>query len=259
MNPPASQLEPAVRDPAKLRRTAWILVAIMIVGAILILKAYEKRAVETSDVTRPAMPYRIGIERDLRIFRQDQQIANLRDLMGKVFVVQTTSLNQTDADKLSSGVMERLAARYADNDDFVLVSLLVDPVPAEELGAVLRDLAGERGMEMPQWWLGGNEADTLHKFIKNELKSSIFPNEIDGRWDYDASVVLVDRDRRIRRAVVPQKQGGPPYVAAFDFEEAARWDARGVKTGTDLSNIGQLEALLVETIDTVLDESSQKP
>ena len=60
------------------------------------------------------------------------------------------------------------------------------------------------------------------------------------------------KPRRIRRAVVPQQRGGPPYVADFDFDEAAGFDARGVKTGNDRTNVRQLEFLLETTIDTLL-------
>ena len=92
-------------------------------------------------------------------------------------------------------------------------------------------------MKLPQWWLGGNEPKTLHKFIKNELKTNIYPNEADGKWLYDSSIVLIDKNGHIRRAVVPQKQGGPPFIATFDFEQAAAWDAKGAKTGTDRTNV----------------------
>jgi hypothetical protein len=54
--------------------------------------------------------------------------------------------------------------------------------------------------------------------------------------------------------VVPQKQGGPPFIATFDFEQAATWDAKGAKTGTANTNAQELEALLNATIDKLLAE-----
>ena len=80
------------------------------------------------------------------------------------------------------------------------------------------------------------------------------PGEVEGRWKFDPSIVLVDRNGHLRRAVVPQKKGGPPYIAPFDFDQAAQWDAEGKKTGTDLSNAQQLELLLMETIEKLLAE-----
>ena len=58
---------------------------------------------------------------------------------------------------------------------------------------------------------------------------------------------------------MPQQRGGPPYVADFDFDEAAGFDARGVKTGNDRTNVRQLEFLLETTIDTLLAEPAESP
>ncbi|MCB1133498.1 MAG: hypothetical protein KDN05_20435, partial [Verrucomicrobiae bacterium] len=118
--------------------------------------------------------------------------------------------------------------------------------------AMIEQTAAKEGMHLPQWWLASTDQKTLHKFIKNELKAGEFPHEKDGKWMFDSSIVLIDREGNIRRAVVPQKRGGPPFVATFDFAEAAEWDARGAKTGTERSNVEELEQLLRKTIDTLL-------
>jgi cytochrome oxidase Cu insertion factor (SCO1/SenC/PrrC family) len=255
MNPPPD-LQPAVPDPKRLRRTAWILVAIMVIGGILVLKAYESWAVARADDARPSVAHRIRKERDLRVVRQDGSTADLFDLRGKVWAVHVVSLMDADAASRSFGVMKRLAAAHAGNDVFRLVTLVVDPpADASETAARLRQFADEHDLRLPQWWVATNEAATLHKFIKSELKASRFPYEEGGRWVFDTSVVLIDRGGHLRRAVVPQKRGGAPYVAVFDFDQAAEWDARGVKTGTHLNNEAQLEALLRDTIDSLLSET----
>ena len=59
--------------------------------------------------------------------------------------------------------------------------------------------------------------------------------------------------------MVPQKRGGPPFIATFDFDQAAEWDAAGKKTGTERSNQAELEALLETTINTLLAEPAEKP
>jgi hypothetical protein len=53
-------LEPVNPDPKKLRRTALILVAVMIIGGIVILKAYEKRNKESVNDDRPSFVARIS-------------------------------------------------------------------------------------------------------------------------------------------------------------------------------------------------------
>ena len=255
---PDPSLEPAIRDPKKLRNTALILVGMMILGGVLILNAYEKWSLGKAQDDRPAVTYRITKERDLRMLRQDGQTVDIADLRGKVIALHVISLRDPEAAARSLAVMKRLAADRATTDNFQLISLIVDPIPADQLVKTLTDTAAAQGMALPKWWLGSNEPKTLHKFIKNELKANTYPNETSGKWDYDASIVLIDGDGHIRRAVVPQKQGGPPFIATFDFEQAAEWDAKGVKTGTDRNNVEQLEILLNTTIDKLLTELLSK-
>lgn len=251
---PDPYFEPAVRDPKKLRNTALILVAIMLLGGWLVLKAYSRWSAEKSKDDRPAVVYRITPERDLRMLRQDGKTVDLVDLRKKVVAIHVISLRDPQEGERSMAAMKRLAQARKDNPDFALVTLVLDPMESEKLLPVLKETASTNGMELPQWWVGSNEPKTLHKFIKNELKANIYPNETDGKWNYDASVVLVDKNGHVRRAVVPQKRGGSPFIATFDFNEAAGWDAKGVKTGTDHSNEQQLEILLNATIDKLLAE-----
>lgn len=257
MSLPDPSLEPAIRDPKKLRNTALTLFAIMLLGGVLIFVAYQKWSRQQATDDRPAVIYRITPERDLRVLRQDGQIANLIDLRGKVIAIHVMSLRDPQAAQRSLAVMKRLAAARARTTDFALVSLVIDPEPSDKLRATLAETAAANGMNLPQWWVGSNEPKTLHKFIKNELKATTYPNELSGKWDYDSAIVLIDKNGHIRRAVVPQKQGGEPFIATFDFEQAAAWDAKGAKTGTGNNNVEQLEILLNHTIDKLLAEIFQ--
>lgn len=247
-------LEPAERDPKALRRTAFILVSIMLLGGVIILLGYQKWSKKKEKDDRPAIVYRITKERDLRVIRQDGKLGNLYDLRGSVIAINTISKDQPERAKLSAEIMQHLAEKYAGNTDFHLVTLVIEPIAPEQAIPTLQQLADQLGTRMPQWWLGTNESETLTKFIKNELKTNIFPSFDGTAWDFDTSITLIDKNGHIRRATVPQKRGGPPYISTFDFDQAAGWDARGVKTGTDLSNVQQLEALLTRTIDTLLNE-----
>ncbi len=253
-----ADLDPVPRDPRKLRRTAWVLVAIMVLGGVLILRYYQQWSAQKAADDRPARIHQIRKERDLRVILQDGKTADLFDLRGKVWIVNTMSLSQPETSARSLAVMKRLAAKHAATSDFALVTLAVDPPAAEQLKETLASHAATHGMTLPQWWLGGNEAETIHKFIKSELKANIFPHQENGRWILDTSIVLIDREGHVRRAVVPQKRGGQPYVATFDFDLAADWDAKGVKTGTGLDNQAQLEALLEKTIGQLLAETPEK-
>lgn len=249
-----ADFEPAVRDEKKLRRTAWILVAIMVLGGTLVTTAYNKWAKEKFKDTRPAVVYRITKERDLRMVRQDGKQANIFDLRGQVIALNIISLKHPETAQRSFEVMRRLSAKFSARDDFKLVTLVVDPIAPEKSSGTLAQAAESLSIKLPQWWLGTNDKPTLDKFIKNELKTSVYPIEENGKWTFDTSVILIDRNGHIRRGVVPQKRGGHPYVANFDFDEAAEWDGRGVKTGTSNSNAAEMENLLHLTIDLLLAE-----
>jgi len=258
MRLPDPSLEPAIRDPKKLRNTAFVLIAVMLLGGWLVLKAYEKLTKGQSGDERPAIIYRITKERDLRMLRQDGKTVDIADLRAKVIAINVFSMKDPEIAEHSLEVMKRLAASRSGQADFQLISLLIDPVPAEKLLGILSETATARGMQLPQWWLGSNEPKTLHKFIKNELKTTTYPNDKSGKWDYDATVILIDKNGHIRRAVVPQKVGGPPFIATFDFAQAAAWDAKGTKTGTSRNNVEELETLLNHTINKLLAEPFKK-
>ena len=48
-------------------------------------------------------------------------------------------------------------------------------------------------------------------------------------------------------------------MGAFDFAQAEEWDAKGVKTGIEKSNVQQMESLLVQTIDELLAQPVTPP
>jgi len=245
-------LEPVNPDPKKLRRTALILVVVMVLGGIVILKAYEKRNRESANDDRPSFLARISEQKDLVFMRQDGELKDLMSLKGKVLVIQCLASNQEDS--LTTPAMRRLAEKYAANEDFALVTLMLDPGAAEDLKPQLAQLAVKLGANLPQWTVASNDRPTLHKFIKNEFKANQLPYEKDGEWKFDRSLFLIDKNRHVRKAVIPQKRGGAPYVASFDLELASKWDDEGVKTGTAHTNVEQTEILLADTIEILLKE-----
>lgn len=254
MRTPAESLEPVERDPRKLRKTALILLVIMIASGIGIYVAYVKwghqQIQQQAEHARPGIVGRIDDKSEFGVVRQDASGAKISDLFGKVWVVCGVSVKDPDSWKATREVLLRLNQRYGSRDDFRIVCFTVDPNHEEP--AVLDAAAKELGVGLPNWWFAGAGEEFVHKFLKNQLKLGVMPHLKDGKWIYDSSITLVDRDRHIRRAVVPQKRGGPPYVAPFDFAQAAEWDAKGVKTGVEKNNVEQLEFLLVQTIEELL-------
>jgi hypothetical protein len=44
-------------------------------------------------------------------------------------------------------------------------------------------------------------------------------------------------------------------VASVDFDQAAGWDAKGIKTGTPRNHVEEMQLLLEKTIDQLLSET----
>ena len=220
------ELVPAVRDEKKIRRTAWILAAFAIVGGVMIFSAYVIKANDSRNDNRPA--YVGQLFQNLALVRQDAQRNGLDELKGKVWIMTAVSVSQPESCARSMGVLKSLAEKYRDNPDVAFVCMVIDPGPPENAAKILADEAAKLGS---------------------------LPHQEEGKWVYDSSLVLVDRGLKIRRAVVPQQRGGPPYVTGFDFDQAAGWDAKRIKTGTPRNHVEEMQLLLEKTIDQLLNET----
>lgn len=249
MRKPAEMLEPAERDPRKLRRTALLLVVIMIASGVGVFAAYLKWAAKQAEDDRPGFIGRIDNKAEFGVVRHDSSGARISDLFGKVWVVCGVSVKQPETWQATREVLLRLNERYAGRDDFRIVCFTVDPNGEDP--AVLANAAAEMGVGLPNWWFVGAGEEYVHKFLKNKLRLGIFPHQDDGRWIYDASLIVIDRDRHIRQATL--KQGNyRRQKLTFDFEQAAKWDAEGRTAGLEKSNSETLEAILVKTLDELL-------
>ncbi|GAA5484433.1 SCO family protein [Haloferula sargassicola] len=255
MKSPVAHLEPAERDPKKLRRTGLILAGLMLLSGLMVLVAYNRHAAEEAADDRPALVARL--DKNFKVWRQDESEAGLLDLAGDVWVISPVSFSQPETWQATRKVLEDLSKRYADRADFHIVNLTVDP--ENEPPATLAKYADELGAELPKWWLAGAQEDSLHKFLKNRLRAGFYPEKKDGLWSYDPSIVVIGRDRHIRKATVrARKASGKElnyrHQVDFDFEQAARWDAEGRSEGLGKSNVAALEELLLKTIDHLLAE-----
>jgi cytochrome oxidase Cu insertion factor (SCO1/SenC/PrrC family) len=251
-------LEPAIRDPKKLRRTAYLLVFIMILGAVVIPWAYGATMRNKNKDETPAFVSRIVEGRQLDVTLQDGSFAQVPDLSGKVWIICATNSQGPVASARTLEVMKRMRDHYATDDDVRLVTLVLDSGKPEELINLLSGQASALGAQLPKWWVGSQQQETLHKFVKNEFKASLYPHLESGEWEYDTSIFLIDRNRHLRKGVVSQKLRNEAYPVSFDFDQAAGWDAKGVKTGVELTNVEQLEKVLINTVDKLLLEKVEE-
>ncbi len=240
-------LIPVERDKAKLRKTALILLGLIIFGGVWIYMAYEKYAQNSAKDTRPA--YVGQLFQNLKVIRQDGKEQGLDELKGKVWIMAAMSQTQPETCERSAGILRALALKYRDCSDVCFLTLVIDPGAPEQATSTLSSFAQRLTASLPQWWVATADPVTLHKYLKDKFKLGVLAHQSEGKWVYDTSLVLVDRDMKLRKAVIPQQRGGAPYVTGFDFDLAAQWDERGVKTGTDKTNVDQLLEVLEKTIE----------
>lgn len=256
-------LEPAERDPKKLRRTALILVAIMVIGSVLVLAAYNRKAAKLADDDRASFVTRLRPEKhDFKLWRQDESEAGLLELTGNVFVIAPVVFEQPETWKTTRQVLLDLKERYAGRDDFHIVTITLDP--ENEPPAELAEHAAELGAELPFWWLAGAREESVHKYFKNVLQSGFMPEKKDGTWNYDPAVIVIDRDRHVRQPTVRARKPDGRELnhrnpVRLDFEQAAAWDAEGRAEGLEKSNVETMRDLLFKTLDELLASPPENP
>lgn len=248
-----TNFEPVPRDEKKLRRTAWILVFFALLGGVMIFMAYERYASSANQEGRPS--YVGELRYNLPVLRQDGVRVGFEELQGKVWILHTISISQPQSCSLTVRLMQELARKYQNQSDVALISMVIDPGDAEQAASRLKSEADRLGAKLPQWWIVTTEPAILHKYLKDKCKLGMLPHLDQGKWVYDTSLVLVDRNLKLRKAVVPQQRGGPPFVTGFDFAQASSWDAKGIKTGTDRSNVREMQKLLEDTIEFLRHET----
>jgi cytochrome oxidase Cu insertion factor (SCO1/SenC/PrrC family) len=247
MRTPAEPLIPAERDPAKLRRTAFTLIVLMVVSAVGVYLAYMKLAERQASDETPSFKGRI--EKNFKVWRQDETEGDLAEMDGEVYVIAPVLFSKPEGWKNTREILKRLSERYAGRSDFHIICLTVDP--EGEPPAKLKEYAEELGAKLPQWWLAATREESAHKFLKNILKMETIPHKTDGEWVYDGTLVVIDRDRHIRKGTVRTDKRAR-MDAPFDFEAAAKWDAEHPTPGDPTRVSRDLENLLHNVIDHVL-------
>ncbi len=235
-----------------MRRTVWILLGLILVSMVGILCAYleylQTQKMKDGDFHPPICT---RLQQNLGVVRQDGSGAGLLDLAGDVWVLAPVSVREPERWAESREVLKRLSTRYAARKDFHLVCLTVDP--NAETPEVLAVAARELGAELPRWWFAAAGEDFVHKYLKDKFKMSMLPHRDAGHWVYDSSIMVVDRDRHIRLGQMGR------LSLPFDFRQAAEWDSKGMKTGTDRSNQQTMEDVLIRTIDYLLAQPASAP
>lgn len=207
-------LEPADVDPVQLRKTAWKLVLVMVLGAAGILTAYQLKMRQKGEENPNRPPIVSMIERNFGAMNQKGDVVAIYDLKGKVWFAVPFSVNQPEENKYALDMMRELERHYADNEDVCFVLFSIDGADNGVEAEQLKKAAAEMKLTGPRTWLL-TSGDTAKQrgFIKDHMMLGIVSQRKDGeeggKWKFPSQLALVDRGMHIRQR--------------YDFKEAQKW------------------------------------
>ena len=212
-----SKLEPADRDPKKLRATAIKIVIFMVISAIAVLYSYSKYQVRNSSSERPSLEAKIT-EPEVELLTADGQMRNLQDLKGKVTLVLTLTKEILPQSKPTLEAVRAAMEAFKDAPEKPTLLIFVldgSNTAPEEMSGVL----AEYGKEPEVWRVVANEdgKTSLRSFLKAKLRFNRTPTEKDGVFDYDTRLVLLDQFLHVRG--IPGSNNGWDFEAVVGMEE----------------------------------------
>ncbi len=257
-----SQLEPAERDPKKLRATAFKIVIFMVISGIFLNYAYSKYRERTADSKRPSIETRIT-EPEVELLTADGVARNIQDLKGKVTLVLTLPTVPNPGSKPTLEALREVMSNYKDAPEkptiliFVLDGSNTEP---EKMSGVL----AEYGKEPDVWRVVANDDSktSLRSFSKTKMRFNRVPTEKEGGFDYDTRLVLLDQHLFVR--------GVPGQTDGWDFEAVVKMEAKyqEAKENSPEEELiplpmttPKLRGILIESIDYLYanpDEKGQK-
>ncbi|YCM44979.1 hypothetical protein V2O64_02965 [Verrucomicrobiaceae bacterium 227] len=212
-----SKLEPADRDPKKLRSTAIKIVIFMICSGIFLQYSYTQYRKRTADSDRPSLETKIT-ETEVELLTADGRMRNFQDLKGKITLALTLS-KEIQAESLPTleAVREVMEAFKDAPEKPVILAFVLDGSNTEpgEMKAVL----SEFGEEPDVWRVAANDSSksSLRSFTKTKLRFNRMPTEKDGVFDYDTRLVLLDQFLHVRG--LPDTNDGWDFGTVVEMEK----------------------------------------
>ena len=206
MRSAAEGLEPAEVDPKKLRKTAFILVGMMLLGAVAVTAAYIKLATNQKEDYRPAFVNELKGHMQLQL--ADGTVTDTSQIEPDIWLYYQTSFAERDSHEEREKAFALLPAEGVQRVEF-----FVDMDPnSEEDRATMATLPTQPGL-----WRVAGKAKVVEKYLKSGIRFGTVPHEKDGELIYDTSVAVLKRD-------YPEGKNPRTHVRGemFDFDRAAK-------------------------------------
>lgn len=247
-------LEPVERDPAKLRKTAFILTAVMLIGGVLVMADYL-RTIRAQDATgRPAFEGRLN--RNFAAVGHDKKLVTVGELEGKVWLATAVVLAQKDKTAENIAALQKAATHFKDRDDLHFVVFTADPETdqPERMAA----FAAELGLENdPRWWFAAAGEEQMRGFLRTQLKLGATGfKEVEGGkvLMFPTVIRVVDRHRHLRGG---RFDFGTALAVQEDARQMLKNDperAAQLKAEEQTEAVQLLQDKLHERIDFILNE-----
>lgn len=252
-------MEPAERNPAQLRSTAFKLVGIMIVGAAVVLTAYAIKSKQKAEANKGRPPITAKISRNFAAKNQAGKLVATYDLEGKVWFAVPLCVGQLEENRYALAMMREIADHYSDNDDLRFVAISVEGADLEVGPAQLKSAMEQLGIDDERWWfLTTGETGKQRGYLKDQLRLGIVSERAAGdpagKWKFPSQIALIDRGMHIRQRY--------DFREAEEFQHAAQKKLReepqlrnSERFQAALNAVEELKKTLYANTDFVLSET----
>ena len=192
-----SHLEPAERDPVKLRRTGLSIAALMVVGGVLVTYAYRIKHQEDEKDSRPHVVQRLtevffGRDQNNKAFSTEQ-------LKGKTTLFTPLSLRERERMEEALSAMTDLSKQFPEDQNLRFVGITIDPEadgPAE-----LQDLLADLGVANDErWFFVQAEEEAARGYIRHKIRVEFKESvpSLDGPRDrFRSTLVFIDENLHV--------------------------------------------------------------
>jgi len=252
-------MEPAERNPAELRRTAFKLVGIMVIGAVVVLSAYFAKSKKKAEENEGRPPITTKISRNFAAKNQEGKLVATYDLEGKVWFAIPVCVKQLDENKHAIAMMKEITEHYEGNDNLRFVAFSINGVDQGTNPEDLKRAMEQLGIDDQRWWfLTTGDTKKQRGYIKDQLRLGLVSDRSSGdpagKWTFPSQIALIDRGMHIRQRY--------DFREAEQFEDAAREllkekpELKDVeKFGSALHAVDELKKTLYTNTDFVLSET----